>query len=335
MMPQLGQEPDRPPDPGELAGLARAALAQAGPSRQALLRRADSGDSHARVLLAEMVVLRDVAAKIDAAWFAAVLGAEREMRELAQENARLRADLEEASRHARRGRHAGERPPWLRAVRPAAPLAVVPAGLRLLGHHAAAKAVIGSSAIAASAVLAIGAGVTRTVPYETPAPAGHSAFRAPAAAPYSAVRIPRDAVSSSPRARTADRSASPVTAVTPVPAVSPPPSAAPSPPPVPAVPVLPVLTVPRLLGLGAATRGPLALRAGDQAVTWTLSASDGITASEGGVLVTGGTLAAGQELDLAVSAPLGAGVIYISAGARTWAVVVSSDLAPAGPPLLP
>lgn len=330
-MPQIGQAAEKPPDPydpRELAALARVALAQTGPSREALLRRAASGDRHARVLLAEMVVLRDLAAKIDAAWFAAALAAERELRDLAGENARLRADLEEATRPGRRGRHAGERPPWLRAVRPAAPLAVVPVGLRLLGHHAAAKAVIGSSAIAASAVLVIGAGVTRTVPYQTPAPAGHAASRA--VAPYSAVRIPRDAVSSSPAARTVAQSAGPVPAAVPSPHASSPPSAAPTrSAPAPD----PVLDVPRLLGLGTATRGPLAVRAGDQAVTWTLRATDGIMVSAGGVPVTSGTLTAGQELDLTVFAPLGAGVIYISAGARTWAVVVSSDLAPAG--LLP
>lgn len=329
MMPQIGHVAGKPPDPGELIDRARAALEDLERSKTALLGRSASGDGDARVMLAAMVVLRDFAVKTEAAWLGAAIGAARELRELAGENARLRADLEEASRHARRGRHAGERPPWLRAVRPAAPLAAVPAGLRLLGHHAAAKAVLGSSAIAASAVLMIGTGVTRTVPYETPAPVGHAAFRAPAAAPYSAVRIPLDAASS-PRARTAAQSASPVLPAAPSPRASPPPSSAPA--PAPSAPAVPALAVPRLLDLGAATRGPLTLTAGPQAVTWTLSASDGITASEGGVPVTGGTLSAGQELDLAVSAPLGGGWIYVSFGGTTVPVEVTSDLGgtPAG-----
>jgi len=86
-----------------------------------------------------------------------------------------------------------------------------------------------------------------------------------------------------------------------------------------------------VLGLGAATRGPLAITAGDQGVTWTLSATDGITVLAAGVRLTAGVLAPGQELDLTVIAPRGGGVIYFSAGPRTWTVVVSSDLSPAGP----
>lgn len=342
MMPQMGQVPDQPPDPGdpgELAARARAALGDLERSKEALLRRSASGDGSARVLLAAMVVLRDFAAKTEAAWFAATVGAERELLELARENARLRADLEESrQRQPARRRHAAERPLWPRAVRGAAPLAVLPVGLRhagsLLGHHAAATALAGT-AVAAGAVLAVGAGVTQTVPYGTPAPASHAAFRAPAAAPYSAVRIAGGASSSPSGPRTAAQSASPVPSAVPRSRVSSPP-AAPSPSPSPAVTAaVPALTVPRLLDLGATTRGPLTLRAGGDAVTWTLRATDGITVSAAGVPVTGGTLAAGQELDLAVSAPTGAGVVYVSAGSRTWAVVVSSDLAPAGPPPVP
>ncbi len=209
-------------------------------------------------------------------------------------------------------------------------MAVLPAGLRLLGHHAAAKAVLGSSAVAASAVLVIGTGVTQPVPYETPAPAGHAAFRA-SEAPYSAVRIPSARASASPRARTAAQSASPVPVAVPSPRARSVPPATPAPGPS-ATAAAPAIDVPRLLDLGATTRGTLTLTAGAQAVTWTLRATDGITASAAGGPVTADTLAAGQELDLTVTALLGGGVIYISAGPRTWAVVVSSDLAPAGPP---
>jgi hypothetical protein len=322
MMPQLGQEPERPPDLGGMLERAGHAIGAVERSWDALLRRAP-GDGDVRAVLAATVALRDLTRQVDAAMVAAAIGAARELRELAAENARLRADLEEAARLGRRGRHAGERPPWLRAVRPAAPLAAVPVGLRLLGHHAAAKAVIGSSAVAASAVLVIGAGVSRPVPYETPAPAGHSAFRAPSADPFAAVRIPRAAAGSSPRARTAAQSASPAPVAVPSPRTSSAPSAT-APPSFPAPG--PVLDVPRLLDFGAVTRGPLVLHAGDQAVTWTLRATDGITASAGGAAVTGGMLAAGQELDLTVFAPLGGGWIYVSFGGTTVPVEVTSDL---------
>jgi len=141
------------------------------------------------------------------------------------------------------------------------------------------------------------------------------------------VRIPRDAVSASPPARAAVNAASPVPSATPPPPG--PATAAPS--PAPSAPA-PALSVPRLLDLGPVTRGTLTLTAGPQAVTWTLSATDGIQVTENGAPVTGGVLTAGQELDLAAWAPRGGGVIYVSAGPRTWAVVVSSDLSPAGPP---
>jgi FtsP/CotA-like multicopper oxidase with cupredoxin domain len=81
-----------------------------------------------------------------------------------------------------------------------------------------------------------------------------------------------------------------------------------------------------VLDLGAVTRGPLTLTAGPQAVTWTLSASDGITVLAAGVPVTGGTLVPGQELDLTVIAPTGKGWIYVSFGGTTVPVEVTSDL---------
>lgn len=228
---------------------------------------------------------------------------------------------------AARGRHRapkrGERPQWLRALPAAVPLG---AGLRhaggVLGHHAASSALAGS-AVAASAVLVIGA----SGPVPHPAPVPSHAVRAPAAIVYGAVRIPA-APSSSPPARTDARSASPAPSVTPpAPARSLPPAPPPSPPPPAWVP--PALSVPRVLDLGAMTTGPLTLTAGPDAVTWTVTATDGITVSANGHPVTGETLAAGQRLDLTVFAPAGGGVIYFSAGPRTWAVVVSSDLAPA------
>lgn len=318
MMPQMGQAAERPPEPVELAGRARSALADLERSRPALLERSARGDASARVLLAAMVVLRDFAAKTEAAWFAAVLAAERNLGDLAAENARLRAELEAARSPSRRGRHAGERPPWLKAVRPAAPLAAVPFGLRLLGHHAAAKAVITASAVAASAVLVIGSGVTRTVPYETPAPAAHSAFRAPAAIAYSAVRIPQDAAGSSPPALTAAQPASPAPAAVPPPRASSPPPAAPT----RSAPAPPVLTVPRLLGLGALTRGPLTLTAGGQAVAWTATATDGITLSQ-----DDGVALPGQPVTLEVADPSGdGGWVYVSFGGTTVPVEVTSDL---------
>jgi len=327
MMPQERQVPEKPPDPGELVERARASLADLERSKAALLERSARGDGNARVLLAAMVVLRDFAAKTEAAMVAAAIDAAREIRYLTQENARLRAELEETRRPGRRPRHAAGRPLWPRAVRSAVPVAALPAGLRhagsLLGHHAAAKAVIGTSAIAASAVLVIGTGVTRTVPYQTPAPAGPSAARAPAAQPYAAVRIPRDAASAAPRARTAAQSASPA------PSASPPPSSAPAaPPPSPPPPApapVPAIAVPRILDLGAMTRGPLTLTAGPQAVTWTLSATDGIQVLENGAPVTGGVMTAGQELDLTVIAPAGKGWVYVSFGGTTVPVEVSSD----------
>jgi hypothetical protein len=78
-------------------------------------------------------------------------------------------------------------------------------------------------------------------------------------------------------------------------------------------------------------RGPLTVTAGPDAVSWTVTSTDGITVSQDGAPVTGGVLAAGQEMDLTVSAPTGHGVLHFWVGTKVFTVVVSQD---AGAPVL-
>jgi hypothetical protein len=151
--------------------------------------------------------------------------------------------------------------------------------------------------------------------------------------PDSATLIPGayPSPSSSPKGATAVKSAKPVpSAPAPSrpgpPAVnSPDPSQAPPPPQAEA----PALDVPGTLDLGASIMGKLVITAGDQAVQWTITTTDGITVN--GSQKLQGILTAGQELDLQVTVSR-RGLIYVSAGPQTWPVWVTSDLAvPAAP----
>lgn len=140
-------------------------------------------------------------------------------------------------------------------------------------------------------------------------------------APDRATAIPSPRGSPSPGPSAAAASASPVPSAVPSPAG---PASSPPPAPVPSATVTPgpVLAVQRLLDLGASIRGTLTLTAGPEAVTWTATATDGITLSQ-----AAGVAVPGQPVVLQVSDPTGGrGWIYVSFGGTTIPVEVTSDL---------
>lgn len=214
-----------------------------------------------------------------------------------------------------RRREAEERDSAGQRARPSRPRHGRPSRLMVVtGTAAAAVTVLGAGG-------AIAARDSAQVRFAAAGPARHARlyFTWPVAA---SLLPPQPSRSPSPRRSAAVKSATPAPSVTVTPGV-PSPSLSPPPPP-PSLPPPVLLGLPATLDLGAVTRGPLVLRAGARAVTWTLAATDGIQVLENGVPVTAGRLVPGQELDLTVQAPLGHGWVYFSAGPRSWAVKVTS-----------
>lgn len=103
-------EPGAPRDPGAMIGQAARMLAEIEAGKGPLMARAAGGDGNARALLSAMPVLRGFVNTVTPAWFAACAAAERELRALAEENARLRGQLEAARPRARRAIVTRDRP---------------------------------------------------------------------------------------------------------------------------------------------------------------------------------------------------------------------------------
>ncbi len=196
-------------------------------------------------------------------------------------------------------------------------------GLTLVTGTAAA-----ASLVAASAGATIAAQDSASV-RPAAAAASHAAFRQ--MPPDSAAPVPSwsPSAGSSAKPSVAVRSARPAPSVTVVPASS---SPAPAPPssPAPSPSPAPVLDVQRDLDLGASILGDLPLTAeGTGEVQWTATATDGITLSS-----YAGVIVPGQTVEIRVTdGPAHGGMIYISAGPRTFPVRVTTDLG--GPVALP
>lgn len=239
MMPQaLGSsEQGEPPDPAQMMDAAAAALAALEGVLPGLLARPGEGGPGARAAHAALVVLRDLTAKLDSAMVGADIAAEREIRRLATENARLRADLDAARAGARprRGRHAGDRP-ILNVVRGAAPAAIIGAGAGAV--HGTRHAVMLKLAAGATAAGLVGGTVAYGVQRadnETPytAPSGHHRAAVPVSGPVPSPVPVVTLYMPQPKGRHHRRPA-PAPSVS-TPPASPPPSASPpSPSPVPA-----------------------------------------------------------------------------------------------------
>ena len=169
MMPSVSQESEKPPDAARLLLLAQDLLAQYAPAMDGLREAAAAGDGRSRVAVNLAIAFRDLAAALARAEFAGASADALERRQLAAENDRLRAELEQArdqlaALRPRRGRHGQDRPLWPRAVQGVLPAALLGAGL----HHGARHAVT-TVLTAAAASSAAAAGII----YMQPAPEQH------------------------------------------------------------------------------------------------------------------------------------------------------------------